>query len=375
MLYALAHSAADYPPAVTLITEATGDPDPDVVSAAENGLRIIEHDRNFSGKDPLSLATDTSQPVKVRLDALRILRGSTIDPAAFEPIAALAQDPRPEIAVAAIEMFPYLARAPEDDFDQRVLIPQLTRAMSDPDPRIREAAYGALSKISIHRPGYPRANDFPAQLEAATRDPEPRVRVLALLALQRDASGAQRDALLERGLTDPDPYVRRMAASWLGTPRVKTSRRQELIALALGDADPDVRAAAAASQQDWESRKRAWPIELWQLWRAGEYGQVGMRALVTVTVATPILICGIFLLYFVARLLTLLQQKRWRAAAVVPVVAVWAAASYGMFMLYFMAAHAGDADGGELAILTAILWSAIALYTGLGWGLHFAVRR
>jgi hypothetical protein len=194
--------------------------------------------------------------------------------------------------------------------------------------------------------------------------------------MQRDASGAaQRDAILERGLTDPDPYVRRMAASWLGTPRIKTSRRQELIDQALSDSDPQVRATAAAAQQDWQSRKRAWPIELWQLWRAGERSQVGMRILVTVTVATPILICGIFLLYYIARLLTLLQQRRWRAAAVVPVVAVWAAASYGMFMLYFMAGHAGDADSGELAILTAILWGAIAVYAGLGWGLHYAVRR
>ena len=242
LIYALAHAAAEYPPAITLITEAAGDPDPGVVSAAENGLRIYEHDRDFADKDPLSLAVDTSQPPKVRRDALRIIRGSSIDPADFEQISALAQDPHPEIAIAALEMFHYLARSPDDDFDQRVLIPQLTRAMSDPDPLIREAAYGALSTISMHRPAYLRAGDFPAQFEAGANDPAPRVRVLALLAMQRDANDtAQRDALLERGLTDPDPYVRRMAVSWLGSPRIKTSRRQELIAQALNDSDPQVR--------------------------------------------------------------------------------------------------------------------------------------
>jgi hypothetical protein len=92
-------------------------------------------------------------------------------------------------------------------------------------------------------------------------------------------------------------------------------------------------------------------------------------------VALPILICAIFLLYYMARLLTYLQQRRWRAAAVVPVTAAWAAASYGMFMLYFMAAHAGNTDAGETAILTGILWGAIVVYTALGWGMHYAVRR
>ncbi len=376
ILYALAHAAADYPQSTTVITAATSDPDRDIVRAAEHGLRIIEYNRTLADKDPLALAMDASESVATRLKALQIIRGSRIDPVAFERIAALARDPETEIAVAALEMFRWLARAPGDDFDQRVLIPELTRAMSDPDPIIRKAAYGALSTISIHRPAYLRAADFPSQLEAGATDPDPKVRVIVLVAMLRDASGtAQRDAILERGMTDPDPYVRRMAVSWLGSPRIETSQRQALIAQASNDPDPEVRASAAASQQDWESRERAWPIKLWQLWQAGERGQVGMTILIAVTVATPILICVIFLLYYMARLLTYLQQRRWRAAAVAPVMATWAAASYGMFMLYFAAGMAGDLDAGETAILAGVLWGAIAVYSTLGWGMHYAVRR
>jgi HEAT repeat protein len=318
---------------------------------------------------------DITQQVEVRKQALRIIRSTSIDEAQFESIARLAQDPQPEVAVAALELFHYLARAPEDDFDQRVLIPTLTQAMSDPDPKVREAAYGALSTISVHRPAYLRAADFPALLETGAKDPEPRVRVVALVSLLGDArSTKQRDAIVERGLTDPDPYVRRMAVSWLGSPRTKTRSRQDLIAQALGDPDPDVRATAVAAQQQWDSRKRSWPIDLWRLVREGEYGKVGMRILVAVTVATPILICGIFLLYYMARLLTLLQQRRWRAAAVVPVIAAWVGASYGVDMLFFLAAHVGDADGGEIAIVAGILWGAIAIYALVGWGLHYVVR-
>ena len=149
----------------TTLFRSTTDPDGDIVRAAEHGLRIIEYNRTLADKDPLTLAIDTSVPVATRLKALQIIRGSRIDPVAFEQIAALAQDSDPKIAVAALGMFLWLARAPDDDFDQRVLIPALTRAMSNPDPLIRKAAYGALSTISKQRPAYLRAADFPARLE------------------------------------------------------------------------------------------------------------------------------------------------------------------------------------------------------------------
>ncbi len=375
ILYSLAYSAAHYPPSITVITAAISDPDQDVANVAESGLRIIEYQRTFAEKDPLSLAMDTSEPVEARLRALQIIRGSGIDPADDERIAALAQDPQTEIAVAALGMFRWLGGAPGDDFDQTVLIPALTRAMSNPDPLIRYAAYGALSTMSLHRPAYLHAADFPAQLEAGANDPDPKVRVVVLVALLRDAGGtAQRDEIVERGMSDPDPYVRRNAVSWLLSPKTRSSQRQALMAQALNDPDPTVRRAAAASQQDWESRERAWPIELWRLWHTGERGKVGMRILIAVTVAPPILISGIFLLYFMARLLTYLQQRRWRAAAVVPVIAIWAVASYGMFMLYFVSGFAGDVDARDTAILVGILWGAIAAYTALGWGMHYAVR-
>jgi HEAT repeat protein len=375
ILYALAYAADDYPPSISMVTAATSDPDKDIVSTAESGLRIIEYNRTLANKDPLSVAMNTSEPVETRLNALRIIRSTRIDPAAYEQIAALAQDSETEIAVAAVDMFPHMVRSADADFDEHILIPALSRAMSDPDPLIRYAAHGALSTISRNRPAYLRAANLPAQLDAGANDPDPKVRAVVLLVMLRHASeAAERDAIVARGMTDPDPYVRRMAVGWLGSPRIETSQREEFIAQALNDPDPRVRASAATAQQDWGTRKRAWPIELWRLWQAGERGKVGMRVLLAVTVATPVLIGGIFLLYYMARLLTYLQQRRWRAAAVVPVMAAWAAASYGMFMLYFMAAHASNPDASETAILAGILWGAIAVYTALGWGMHYAVR-
>jgi len=373
IIFALAHSAAGYPRAITVLTAATGEEDESIAKTAESGLRIVEYNRTFVDKDPLSVATDPTKPVATRLRALRIIRGAGVEVAAYGQIAALSQDTDPAIAAAAIEMFLWMAHAPDDDFDQRVLIPALSRAMSDSDPRIRTAAYGALSTISLHRPAYPYAANFPALLEAGANDPDPKVRVVVLVTMLRDDS--KREATIERGMNDPDPYVRRNAVSWLASPKVKTRQRQAYMEQASNDPDPDVRAAAAATQQDWESRKRAWPIELWRLWQAGERGKVGMTILVAVTVATPILICASFLLYYMARLLTYVRQRRRRATAVILVMTIWTAASYGMFMLFFVAGLAGEVNAGETAILAGILWGAIAAYAALGWGMHYPVRR
>lgn len=45
IIYALAHGAADYPQSTAILTAATGDPNRDVVTAAEHGMRIIEYGR------------------------------------------------------------------------------------------------------------------------------------------------------------------------------------------------------------------------------------------------------------------------------------------------------------------------------------------
>ena len=373
ILYALAHSAGDYPSSLVVITAATGDSDQDIVNAAESGLRIVEYNKTLAGKDLLSVVQDTSEPVETRLNALRIIRSTPIDPASFEYITALAQDPEPDVAIAAVELFGHLVRGANEDFDQRTLIPALGRAMSDQNPRVRETAYGQLSTISRNRPAYLRVADFPALIEAGVQDPDPRVRVIVMVMLLRD--GERRDSIIELGMNDPDTYVRRNAVSWLALPETKASQRKAFMEGATNDPDPDVRRSAAATQQNWDTRERAWPIKLWQLWRQGEREQVAMTILIAVTVATPILLCGIFLLYYMARFLTYLQKRRWRAVATLAVMGAWSVASYGMFMLFFAAGFAGDLDAGEIAILAGILWGAIAAYGGLGWGMHYAVRR
>lgn len=376
IVYALARSAADYMPAEEFVRAATRDPHRDVAAAAEHGLRIIEGERRYGETTPLSLALNTTRRTEERLEALRIIRGKRIEAAAYEQLVSLARDHDAEVSAEAVDMFRYMARSPDGGFERLVLIPELGRAMSAADPRVRQAAFGVLSGMSRNRPAWLDAADFPAQLETGAADPDPRVRVIVLVVLAREARGsAERDAIIERGLTDEDPYVRSNVISWLGSPRTKVRQRDALIARALDDPDPNVRRAAESAGQQWATRDRAWPVEAWSMLWSGEVRKVGMQVLFGVTVGTPVLIFIVFLVYFMARLLTYLQQRRRRAAAVIPVMAAWALATYGMFMLYFVAGMAGNISTGETFALAGILWAAIAVYAALGWGMHYAVRR
>jgi hypothetical protein len=218
-------------------------------------------------------------------------------------------------------------------------------------------------------------SEFAVRARLASGDAAARSKALGDAAAAREPDAEERARLLRQGLEDADPYVRNMAASWLGSPRTEVGEREALIARARQDPDAGVRRTAEAALEQWESRERSWPVEWWKLWRAGEYSKLGLMALTAVTIAAPVIIGLAFLIYFLARLLTYLYERRWRAVVVLPVMGVWAAASYGMFLLYFVAGHAGHLDGWKTFQLAGVLWLAIAFYAATGWGLHFAVRR
>jgi hypothetical protein len=249
--------------------------------------------------------------------------------------------------------------------------------MSHPDAPVRRAAYATLGRQFVHNHRYrSRAADFRPQLDAGARDSDATVRIHALATMLRGGLGMEeREAILKRGMNDSDPHVRRVVASWLGSPKTETREREALLEHALKDPDADVRQAAADAGRQWRSRKRSWPVELWQQWQAGEHSKVGLAVLTMATVAAPVVVGGAFFLYFMARFLTYVYQRRWRALAVVAVMAAWAAASYGMFTLYFVAGHMRGNDVWQVLQLAGVLWLAVAVYAAAGWGLHYAVRR
>ena len=377
-VYAIAYSKDHYPQAGTLLDAAAHDPQRDVQGAAAHALRIIAARTLYAGREPMAVALDRSLPVEGRLKAIDPLKVNRRDAEWRANVITLSRDPDPRIVVAALDLFRYIGGSPDDAFDRDTLIPQLIAAMRDADPQVRRAAYGALGQQLGSQGRYRRrAADFRTQLEAGAQDPEPKVRIVALATMLRAGpDGAERVAILTRGMDDPDPAVRRNFVASFVSPKTDADAGAALLARAQADSDPTVRRAAEAAQKTRVTRERSWPAEAWKLWQAGEHEKLGIRALTVVTVAAPVIVGLTFLLYFMARLLTYLYQRRWRALAVLAVMAAWAAAGYGMFMLYFMAAHMGsNLDFVKALKVAGVLWGAVALYAGLGWGLHYAVRR
>jgi hypothetical protein len=377
-LLALAHSADAYAPAEPLIIEALQDANRNVQASARNGVRIIENRRWFSGRTPVEAALDRSAPVPARLRGIELMQVRRDDALSREQIVTLASDEDAQVAVAALGKLNHAAFSPEKDFDRQRLIPVLRAAMAHGDPKVRVAAFGALGRLFAHGNSYRnRADDFRVALEAGAADADADVRIVAMATqLRAEPGAAEADAIRARALQDADPRVRRSAAGWLGSARARYDDRPSLIDKALQDPVAAVRASAEAAQRQWQSQRDAWwPRKLLQMLRDGEYGKLGLTVLTFFTIATPVVIGAAFVLYYTARLLTYTFQRRWRALAVLPVMAVWWVASAGMFLLYFTAGHAHRLDRWETFVLAAILWAAIALYAGLGWGMHYLVRR
>lgn len=375
---ALARSDTHYPQAKALLAAASEDAHQEVRDAVAHGRRVADAQQLFANRTPMEVALDTALPVEARLQAMGPLKANRYDAPWREGVLNLARDDEPRIAAAALELFPHISGGADDPFDKGALIPQLVAATSHADPLVRLAAQVALSRLFGSRAAYlDRAKQFRQPLEAGAQDPDAKVRAMALTTMLSAKPGqAERDAIVKRGLEDADPHVRTIAAGWLAAPGTEISDREALLARAQRDADLDVRrAAAAAAQTKGPLHQRSWPVELWDLWQEGEYAKAGLMALTAVTIAAPVLIGIAFFIYFMARLLAYLFERRWRALAVLPVMAAWAAASYGMFMLYFAAGHASRLDAWQTLQLAGLLWLAIALYAAVGWGLHCVVRR
>ncbi len=377
-VYALAHGGADYPRGRALIAAAALEARRELREAAQQGLRIMDYGQTFAGRDPAALALDRTLPVETRLKAIDLIEIKRDDARVREQFLALAADEDAQVAAAALAKFRHFARAPDEDFDRRLLIPRLSAAMTHPDPRVRREAFGTLGRLFVGIPAYrQRAEEFRTQLETGAADPDASVRIVALATMLRaEPAVEQGDAIRERALSDADPLVRRNAAGWLGSPKLASDRRQALLAKAKQDPDPSVRKAAVMAEREWESGQgEQWPRKLAQMWQGGEYEKLGLTVLTYATIIAPVLIGLAFLLYYTARLLVYAFQKRWRALAVIPVIAVWGVASYGMFMLYFVAGHAGHLNTRDMLLLAGMLWLAVAAYAGLGWGMRYLVRR
>lgn len=110
----------------------------------------------------------------------------------------------------------------------------MSLALADEDPRVRRAAFEALSRAG--------GDEALAAIASASADSEPATRAAAADALA-STGGYSASAYLEQALEDPDPRVRAAAVGSLGD--LNDSRSVNIISMALRDPDPEVRERAA----------------------------------------------------------------------------------------------------------------------------------
>jgi hypothetical protein len=116
----------------------------------------------------------------------------------------------------------------------------------DGDPLVRARAASAL--------GATRDARAAAALTAALGDPEATVRLAAVSALRRSVGEESADGLARVLAGDPDPRVRRLAATLLGSLRSPIA--ESALRAGAGDADASVRASAAAALARWSRAPR-----------------------------------------------------------------------------------------------------------------------
>ena len=186
-----------------------------------------------------------SQNPKVAAEAARQLEG--LGPRALPEIRAVLTDPaaggaRRKAALKAIGLLgPEAAPAVED------VAGHLT------DPELTEEAAVALSFIG--REAY-------APLRDAVKSDDPVVRREALRSLGKLRERAPLDSravvpLLLEALSDPDPGVRTVAATYLGIIHEEGTTVVPALVETLEDENPEVRAAAATALGSFESEGRA----------------------------------------------------------------------------------------------------------------------
>ncbi len=144
-----------------------------------------------------------------------------------------------------------LIRDPEPDIEESALLAlgkigdardasRVALGLEHPKAVLREAAALALGKMGLAAE---------SAIRRAGESPEPRTRSLAALAAAQSYEGAVYD-LAARGLSDPDPFVRRTAIAAMGAaaqepirPRFKNFKEE--VSRLRGDPDASVRATAA----------------------------------------------------------------------------------------------------------------------------------
>lgn len=206
--------------AMSIVMSSASDPDPAVRRISMEILAEVAGEDNL----PALIEGLRDDDALVRASAARGIARIGSDRALLD-VSRLLGDEEVSVRTAAVEAFLSVGGG---DRDPDHLLPLL----ADPDPNARALAAAGLLR-SRH------ADEARQTLEAMTRSDRAEWRAAAIRALTGTGEGEQ---LIESGLADSDPLVRREAVVAFSQSPVGVA--SEALVHALGDEDAEVRAAA-----------------------------------------------------------------------------------------------------------------------------------
>ncbi len=242
-------------------------------------------------------------------------------------------------------------------------------AVSDGDPELRRTGVALLGDFRSRYGSAPDV-DWRDLLTRTLRDPDDGVRQQATrTAFLVPIGDGERTALLQDVLSRGTAQERRSLLRALGSSRVPMPGLEGAIDGLRQAEDPET---AALARTLWE--RDHLPAEVPK--RAS--GWLGGAAF-TGLVGLPIALCACFAVYYLARLLTYVGARRWRALLAIGVLALWAGLStvlgWSIFAFALGLGHGHRLSGLESAAVLGIYLGVLAVYGSVGWLLHYPVRR
>lgn len=312
-------------------------------SATSKALGLVAS----SGDDALiSTFENTREPAAWRAGALRrVVQSNLDDPANVPRVLAATEDASSAVRVVGFDLLSMLQRPALGVVDSLDWTAFIERGLSDAQAPVRIAAIGSVIALPIPMNAKVRLwilglenDDRTVQLAVMLLLRRRPIAGLVFTPLsKRDSQGAQSLASTLDSLTrHGDAQIAQSAAATLAAIRPKDD------------------AAQGPKPPQWLG-----------------------AALIIALAAVPIVLCVGFAIYFLARFITYLLARRWRALRAAGIMGLWTLLSIalgaGLSAVVLGLGHGSMSIGEGFAIVAAYA-VVIGAYGGTGWLLRLAVR-
>lgn len=321
------------------LAEAAKSADPRTRDKARTQILIIEKRRSDYLDKLMKTARDTNQPANARIRALSNAKGDYYQ---------------------------------QDLFRDTVLL-----LLTDKDPVVRASAVRTLSYLRKH-PAY--TDDDKALLayrDRAGEDPAAEVRIAAMVNLW--GFGLTREGLLTRftqALEDDDPMVVTATLDFLRETPLEDKGIEKLIEQHTHAENPDVRRSAERTLAQYRKR----PPSVWERFIASakDVKHHGLR-LYWLLAGIGVLVAAAFAVYYMLRIVVYVSERRSRALAAGGVMLAWVVLTYGMVYLFVVGAfsfgHNYLVPIRQQLLIDLVMGGSLLVYAGLGWAMHYLIRR